>query len=608
MGTSVASLLELIEEGSAADDAQFAHLLGQLVAEVVVTPPRADDVKEITSGLQFSSTMTDGSVDTPGLHLAYTVLLGMFQALYVELSSQPERAGQASVKERILFALAESSAGPTEIAERVGCATEVASRTLRMLREEKLVQRAETTGPSDRRYHIQELAPEGEAFVDRRLSGDFAPLPDESLPADDAISAPESATAELRGVVDLARHLNARDPRRAASLGPTLERLKSQVDDRLLRAEAIGELCVTARSVKGTYDRNDLERWYNELLDMADVDPRIAARGYYERSRWKTMYESPGGLFDKALKDLARAREVAERLQGDDKHHRLGWCAYQEAAAALYEDDFPLALQRAEEAQRNFDEVTSADLEPEHGTYASELIRVRALHGSGKAAEAVRDLRALALSADQAGYLRQSADAQMWLGRWEASAGEAADERVAAALRTYEELGNTELAVEAKAVKSALQFFDSDGSTPHAVVLQSQLAELLTKLQSDAGRLYPRAHYWRTATLWRKLGVVAAQAGAYDESDNAFRTSLQTYVETGNVVGQEDTLVCWWITRHQGESVSPTAVEEWAVEVGAKLLSSKVISTVADRLEHSPSDVVVDSDSRAHVLRSTLLG
>lgn len=90
-------------------------------------------------------------------------------------------------------------------------------------------------------------------------------------------------------MVDLARHLNARDPRRAASLGPTLERLKSQVDDRLLRAEAIGELCVTARSVKGTYDRNDLERWYNELLDMADVDPRIAARGYYERSRWKTI-------------------------------------------------------------------------------------------------------------------------------------------------------------------------------------------------------------------------------------------------------------------------------------------------------------------------------
>lgn len=587
MSKAVTALLELLDEQADGDVFQLAHLLGQVTADVVTSTPSVEDVKSVVASAQIRQV---AGVDEHSneLRLVHGLLVGLFQTLQVSSSSKGGTAGgQRTVKERILFALAEAPAGPTDLGKHVGCATEVASRALRTMREQKLVHRVKSGGPADRRYHLHELTDDGENFVDRRLAGDVATLSDLG---EDAPGASVDQTAELRGLIRAVRHISKQDPLVAAELAPTIDRLKGQESDPKLRAEAIGELCVLARSVKDLYGADDMRRWHEELLDMASIDDAISARAYYERGRWRMVYEAPGGNIDGALRDFHRAIEVAENIGGPEKRYRLGWCMYQLALIELHDGKSEPARLKAQKAKEHFVTIEDDGFEAKQGEIASDILIARAHLIEGKGVEghrfAKRILESTIPVAESNGYTRQVADARLWLGKVE---GEENDDNavihLSAAARSYAAMGNDDLAVDAKAARSSLRYRRSDQSDAQATVLKVDLEEFSKELSATDRGSYPPAYYWRLATLWRKVGVLASELGqSGSEVTGAFQRALDNSLKSKNRHGQSETLAVWWSFQNPGKKPSHSALRELVIEGGGMEVPAHIIGTAISLL------------------------
>ncbi|BCN48396.1 hypothetical protein RE9416_16970 [Prescottella equi] len=603
MTKPVAALLELLEDGPGGDELRYAHLIGQVAAEVIASSPVRTDIKRVTAEIQLHQ------IDSNALRPSYATLLGLFQTLLAQTYVEPKKLDQGPVKERILVALAAAPAGSTELAKKIGCASAVASRGLRTLREQNLVRRLTAESPADRRYHLHELTEDGEQFVDRRVAGDQTVLSDDLEEGQTTAPPTIHGDDELRQIIKLTRHINRHDPKRAVDIAGTLERLKDQAVEPRLRAEAIGELSVMTRGVNNLFGRHDLERWYNELLDMADVDPSIAARAYYERARWRMMYEPPAGDVDGGLRDLERARQIAQTLNGNEKNYRLAWCLYQEAIVSLHRGDPSQTVTKIQKAKNYFDLIDDEGLEPIQGALASDVILARALYEQGQTALAVRELKTVAATAKASSYPRQVADAQLWLGRWEAASGANDTDYLSAAVRSYEELGNPDLAVEAKSIDSARRYFASDRSALFTSVLKSELNDYTRQLSREGAENDPPAISWRRALLLRKVGVVSCLENSEGEADDAFLQSLNTYLTTKNQRGASETIAQWWLCRRGTKPTTHSDLSDFIVEFGGKHVQDDVLDAVIERVDETRSaeQLLLDGESLPLLLRSALL-
>ncbi|MGH3958944.1 hypothetical protein [Mycobacterium sp.] len=278
MSETAVALRELLESAREVIDTPTAYLIGQLAAELIASAPDAE-----LSGLvvaihdsQPSSSSDRQAAPTPRQSVL-SMVSGLLQGVLADRQSaapigsalpvgarmslvggvpadQPaaERTGSpATVRERVLNLLAIEPRNPTSLSTEIGCSIATASRALRGLRENGLVESGTDSDfdLADRRYVMYQLSDKGEK---RQADRFFGQLKDE----DDAMSEAEKADEGegydygqlLAPLTHLAAELNKHDPAIAAELYPTLDALKDQVDDPKLRAAAVSELRMLART------------------------------------------------------------------------------------------------------------------------------------------------------------------------------------------------------------------------------------------------------------------------------------------------------------------------------------------------------------------------
>jgi DNA-binding MarR family transcriptional regulator len=580
MGKSVVALLELLDSPRGQDADMSAHLLGQVAAEVIsgnTAPSMLEEIALKAMEHQIGDAAENASEPAAELRTAYALLVGLFQTLQVlREATASSSKGHITVKERILLALAQAPATPTMVAEQTGCARAVASRKLRELREDKLVERVAGDPADDARFHTHRLTLDGEAWVDRRFMGETAAPGDDAQP-DVATATPIDADEQLATLILAARQLNRQDPAAASSLAPIVEKLAEEAGDPQLRADALGELCVLARSAQDNFDTDDMRRWRDALMDLADVSPSVTARAYYERGRWRMVHEPPAGNPEGALVDFRHARAAAANMSGDEKLHRLAWCSYQTSLIALHSGDDVMATSLATEAKAHFEEIADAQFNGRQGALACEILIARAEQRAGNSGAAKRRLELVLLMAQKSDYKRQFADAQRWLGQYEAEDGDSeAEANLTAAAEAYQHLANGEAAAMVRATKSSYAFLRSDMSDEYLAVLKKDLMRLSDVERGDQ----TPAGIWRKATLCRRLGVAISQtASDASEADGAFASALENYIRSRDTRAQSETLAWWWLLVHGPHGATAASLRGLADESGVEQLAEDVIAS-----------------------------
>ncbi|MBB3606626.1 hypothetical protein FHT40_006317 [Mycolicibacterium sp. BK556] len=584
MSKQAGVLLELLSAPERTDDAKSAHLIGQVVAEVIAGGPDRADMKKIaaTALLLQQDRAVGGSEEVAaGRGWVYSLIAGMFQTLMVyDKARSAASKGQGTVKERVLYVLAEGDEAATVIAQKADCAPEVASRSLRNLRDQGLVERVGQGPAHDQRFHIYRLTPAGEKFIDGRLLGDNTPLPDQ--PQAELVYDP---TEQLACLTRLVRHVAKHDPSIAAPIAPTLEHLAGAATDPHVRADAFGELCVLGRSATDTAGADDMQRWYEGLLDLAHGSPSITARAYYERGRRRQMNEAGAGNAQEALRDFARAREAAQGIEGDERSHRLAWCSYQEAVIALHERRAVDAQIRGLEAKGLFETITDEQFEAGAAELACDIVVARALWMDGKAGVARKKLESVLEVARANNYKRQIADARRWLGIIAADDGAPdAIVNLSVAEAFYQQTANSHLAAVTRAAMSSSEYLSSDMSVAQAEVLKTKLMTVLHELSDSAPAATSQLRCWEKARLWRSIAVVTVQQdGGAEEADAAYRVALECSAKSHDVQGQSDILVEWWGQRRPHQQVTPVDLRAFT-KTTATVVADDVINEAIARL------------------------
>lgn len=603
---------ELLEKSLNASSDRSVHLLGQVTAEVINGDTTLLELERLVANAQVKQlSAADTPVGEPPhpMRHTYSLLVGLLQTLVVDRDeSQDHGKGQGTVMERALYVLAQGPATPSTVAKKAGCAQAVASRTLRRLRDEKLAERVTTDPANDGRFHEHQLTPDGEAWVNRRFLGDTASFTDAREP--DAFHAPQfNAEVQLSNLLRTARRINKYDPSSAASLAPIIEQLAGTVTNTEIRADALGELCVLARSAKDKFSPEDTRRWYESLLDLTDVSPAVTARAYYERGRWRMLYEAPAGNPDGALIDFDRARRAARNIDGEERLYRTGWCSYQEALIALHRGDGATATTRATDAKYDFESLTDERFDAMQAAFACDILTARADHLVGRRSAAKRKLEAVLLVAERLNYKRQIADARRWLGHLEAQDGDSDAETIlAAAADSYQQLAENDIAAEMRATKSSFAYLNSDMSDAYATVFKNDLIRYCDQLRTDRSPAY----YWRKATLSRRLAIVIAQSdSASDEARQAFISALHDYAMSRDFKGQSEVLAWWWIFVRPNEGATKAGLQSLIRSNGVELLADDIIDSailVCRRVTVYSGDAADGTDTYKALLRQALLG
>lgn len=560
MSSSVHALLDLIDEGPGGDVQQFAHQIGLVSAEVIASSPTSVDAASITSALQRSMPRAEDAKSS------YATILGLFQKVRDGMVSQTHTGNQGSVKERVLFVLAGGSRGVTELSNAIGTDPAVVSRALRNLREHGLVKREENSGPADARYKFHELTEEGAEFVDSRIAGSQHTLGD-SGQGDRRDCVQSDLREELQRLLKLARWLTKREPTLAHTYAMSLERVKENIEDPALRAEALGELSVIARSVKGLFDKIDLKRWLDELEDLAELDSSIAARAYYERARWRAAYEPQSLRHDAVIRDLGRSAAVAEKISDpDSRFNRLAWCYYHQALIQLRERQLEPALELISCAQKHFSKVADAELDPDYGVLLCKVVQARVLWESGERPRARSEMKSALAIARQSGFPRPTADALYLLGRWESDSSDKYVGNLTLAAEFFSKAANGDREVEALAREGFQQFLNYHESVEQGTFLAVRLQEYLDVLSSSSPGSDPLSVKRSRAAIGIMLGTVKERIGESHEADAVFRDMLRATLAASGGFEAASTVASWWAVRNGPAAASYGAVRKFLVD------------------------------------------
>lgn len=579
MSKQTGVLLELLTDPARSGTAKSAHLLGQVAAEVIAGGPDQSELKELAATALFQrqecteNPAEGGSVDRG---LMYSVLAGLFQTLLVFDTSKVDAAkGQGTVKERILYVLAEAEESPTVIAQKAECAPEVASRALRSLRGDGLVERVTPSPGDDRRYHLYRLTAAGEQFIAGRFLGDDTPLPDQLEPPP-AYDAAEQLVSMTRTV----RHIGKHDPSIAATIAPTLEHLADSAADPQARADALGELCVLGRGATDMFSPEDKRRWYEGLLDLGHHSPSITARACYERGRWRQLYGAGEDNTAKALRDFTRARGAAESIVGDEKPYRLAWCFYQEATIAVHERRGEDGAALATQAREHFESITDEQFKSGQGVLACDILAARASWLGGNPRAARNKLQSVLTAARDHNYKRQIADARRWLGIIGADDGERdAGVYLGAAEVDYAELANSRLAAVTRAQKSSSDYLNSDKSHAQGEVLKSELRKVLEELSAAGGPDMSPLLYWQQAQLGRVIASITAWLDTDGhEANDAYREALELTAKFPDRGMQAEVLAEWWCSQWPDQPATVFGLRGLVGEADQSLVSDEVVN------------------------------
>lgn len=587
MNARVDALLELLTEPSDSSGLRIEYLIGQVAAEVIAGHPSGRDLAKVAAKAQIMA--YDGSTENGARRELLAMVAGMFNALKAQWSSN-ENYSQTSVKERLLFSLAEETAGPTELSVRAGCAIAVTSRNLRALREQGLVRIVDVGAHIDGRRRLHELTKQGHEVVAAQIEGR-----DDGLIAEPVSNREEAVDSELLRLVDVMRRTGRHDPKTAAELAPSVERLQSRATDSRIRAEALGELCVIARSVRDCYDGTDLEHWYEELFDIAGDDAGIEARAHYERGRWQMIYGDPESGPKSAVEDFERAMVVAEGIaDSDEKRMRLGWCEYQLATIDLHGDDPATAGRRASAAKEHFAVVVDDERWCSQQDEISATILAARAHdalGGDDAKRARRMLEDVIPLAEEHRFYRQLADARFHLGRMEAGndQGEAML-RLASASRDYAAVGKGDLSVVASVAEEVVRYASKNPADVHTDALRLVLRRFSDDLVGADRGSYPLALYWRVATISKTAAELARAQGLEEEAEVEYRRAFDWYEKAKDAKGQADVIAAVWHLRQFGGTATSDRLRSLTAELGWYKVSDEVLDSSSKSLSQNVSE------------------
>lgn len=203
------------------------------------------------------------------------------------------------LRRRILVALGEAAAAPSELARAVDARKESVSRKLRELREAGLVEVSRDT--DDRRRSVYSLTAAGRSELGRHLA--FGE-PEVSLPPPDRDEVVEFLREALAGAVAMRRRSN-----RLQGAIDRIEDIKSQAEELDavdLRLEALAELTITQRQDRQTAQRDlSLQSLSALALGADEVEPRLVypaiAHLEYERGKAADLGETDTAVLGRHL-------------------------------------------------------------------------------------------------------------------------------------------------------------------------------------------------------------------------------------------------------------------------------------------------------------------
>ena len=337
--------------------------------------------------------------------------------------------------------------------------------------------------------------------------------------------------------------------------------------------------------------------WLDEMITLAqEENPLIAARAYYERARWTMRYHNAD---DSSIEDdLATAQKYAAAAGGPDGARRNAWCLYQRSTRALWRWDWTQAQSLARAASTEFD-----DLGEHHGRLASQIVGARAELALGKVAAAYDQLAEVVESAKRYGYKRQIADGLFWWGQAKILKDEAdAREILDAAADLYSELGDQDWSAVAKASAETAPFITGEMDAAAARSLRKELEKTSAEIEKSTDTVSSPAHYWKAASINRRIAVLSAVAGDEQRAERAWKRALADYTESDSAEGVAETLASYWLA-NKIDPAEPSAdvpsdddmravAEQWDLTVPDRTIDlavaevSRVQSDPVDSIKH----------------------
>lgn len=593
MGETAVAFAELLESDEEMDSST-SYLLGQLAAELIASDPSTVDLNNLIAITQDAQrAASEQASSREQRRLMCRLLLGLLQGVLAERQASATKAAVSSqtVRQRTLNLLALAPQNPSSVAKQIGCSFATASRALTRLREQGLVGYVETSDQADGRHRMYELTQSGESRLDDWFLGQVADSEEdgEQEACDVAQNYRNSLISLTGAVADLNRH----DPRLAAKIYPVLETLKDQVDDVDVRAAALGELSVLARSKPDLVTADRSRSWLDELVALSKHGSSLtAARAYYERARWTMRYRNSDELSIEA--DLEAAQRHAAEVGGVEGADRIAWCLYQRSSRALWRRDWEQALLLSHSASAEF-----ANLRDQHGVLASRLVSARARLASGDVSDARHGLADLVASAESGGYKRQLADGLFWLGQAKIWNDEPdASETLLAAANSYDALGDRDWTAVAKASAETATFIAGQIDSAAAKTLRKQLAKAQNEIKKSEGA--SPAHFFKLASIARQIAVLSAYSGERPhQADRAWKSAVADFVHSESPEGVSVTFASYWLASlRSGAEVDDVPSDDAVREIGRRLstdpLPDDIVESVrgeVDRfLQHSDFD------------------
>lgn len=594
MGETAVALAELLEtEGEI--DSPTSYLLGQLAAELVTSDASTVELSHLIATTQNAeSSSSDGSsAGEHGRQLLFRFLLGLLQGVLVERRAAVSKGtgSPLTVRQRALNLLALAPQNPSSVSAKIGCSFATASRALSRLREQGLVDYVPSSDEADGRYRMCELTEIGEKHLDDRFLGQVKETDEESPEVSDESYDYRDAVVSLTGAV---ADLNKHDPALAAKLYPALEALKEQVADTDLRAAALGELSVLARSKPDLVTADQSRRWLDELVALATHgSPLTAARAHYERARWTMRYRNSNDL--EIEMDLEAAQKYAAEAGGPDGADRTAWCLYQRSSRALWRRDWAQAISLADAASSAF-----TKLDDHHGWLASRLVSARARFAHGDVSTSHDELVRVVEAAKCGGYKRQLADGLFWLGQAKILNDDpVASATIMEAANNYDALGDRDWRAVAKASAETAIFMAGEMDSAAAKSLRKQLAKAQSEIEKSEGAGSSPAHFFKLASIARQIAVLSAFAGDRPQAARAWKRALKDFNQSDSPEGVSVTLASYWLAeRRSGAHRDEVPSNDEVREIGRRLNavpSDKVIEGAREEVDRFVQQSELDS-------------
>lgn len=537
---TVASLGELLDSADEVVDGPTSYLIGQLAAELIGSASDAELSRLIVAAHRQSGS-SDREVAPPARQSLLSMLSGLLQGVLGDRESAGRAGSPLTVRERVLNLLAIEPRNPKSLSSEIGCSMATASRALRRLHDNELVEKTSNPDLADGRYVMYQLTDKGEKRQEDRF---FGQLEDDPVSEGDYEDDGYDYGQSLTQLTQLVAELNNHDPAIAAELCPALDAFKDRVDDPELRAAALGELSVLSRSRPDLVSAERSHDWVDEFIALAqDENPLIAARAYYERARWTMRYHNSD---DSSIEgDLTTAQKHAAEAGGPEGAYRNAWCLYQRASRALWRRDWTQAESLARSASTQF-----ANVGDHHGWLTSQIVAARAELALGEVTAAADHLAEVVESAKRYSYKRQLADGLFWWGQakiW--IDDDDARETLDAAAKLYSELGDQDWSAVAKSSAETALFIAGEMNAKAARSLRKELEKTSAEIEKSTDTLSSLAHYWKAASINRRIGVLSAVAGDNQRADEAWDRAVAGYQESDSPEGIAVTMASYWLAQ-----------------------------------------------------------